>query len=169
LKQEVARLIFFCNLQEKILTASSMITETTKNQPLAKEFFTSKHASVTFMPTKGIAICTVKAMYIPMADFKELFNKISELVKQEKITKFIFDKRKLTTFHQPSMEWYHLIWKEEMYKIGLKKHRKLLPNDKLFEQSVITGRKKISRENPDFNFDKFEILYCTSLQEAIEK
>jgi hypothetical protein len=104
-----------------------------------------------------------------MNDFKELFNKISVLVKQEKITKFIFDKRKLTTFHQPSMEWYHLNWKEDMYKIGLKKHRKLLPNDKLFEQSVITGRKKISRDNPDFNFDKFEIIYCNTLEEAIEK
>ena len=104
-----------------------------------------------------------------MNDFKELFNKIAILVKQEKITKFIFDKRRLTTFHQPSMEWYHLIWKEDMYKTGLKKHRKLLPNDKLFEQSVITGRKKIARENPDFNFDKFEIIYCKSLEEAIEK
>lgn len=146
-----------------------MNTETTKTQPVSQEFFTSKHANVSFIPSKGIAICTVKANYIPMNEFKALFNKIAELVIQEKISKFIFDKRQLTTFHQPSMEWYHLIWKEDMYKIGLKKHRKLLPDDKLFEQSVITGRKKIARDNPDFNFDKFEIIYCNSLEEAIEK
>ncbi|QHT70565.1 hypothetical protein GXP67_29895 [Rhodocytophaga rosea] len=146
-----------------------MSTEIIKIHPDIQEFFTSKHASVTFIPTIEIAVCTVKVPYIPISDFKNLFNKTSELIKQEKITKFIFDKRKLTTFHQPSMEWYHMVWKEDMYKIGLKKHRKLLPNDKLFEQSVITGRKKIARENPDFSFDKFEILYCNSIEEAIEK
>jgi hypothetical protein len=39
----------------------------------------------------------------------------------------------------------------------------------LFEQSVITGRKKIARENPDFKFEKFDIQYCSSIEEAIKK
>ena len=134
-----------------------------------KEFLNLKHATISFIPSKKIAICTVKSSYIPIADFKSLFSIISTLVKQEKITKFIFDKRLMTTFHQPSMEWYHLNWKEDMYKTGLKSHRKLLPTDKLFEQSVITGRKKIARENPDFNFSKYDIVYCNSMEEAIEK
>lgn len=146
-----------------------MTNETTVASVVTKEFLSTKHASITFIPGRGIAICTVKASYIPMSDFKELFNKISQLVKQEKITKFVFDKRKMTTFHQPSMEWYHLNWKEDMYKVGLKKHRKLLPDDKLFEQSVITGKKKIIRDNPEFNYNKYDIVYCSSLEEAIDK
>lgn len=146
-----------------------MVNDITTKVSGAKEFLDSKHGSISFIPSKKIAILTVKSSYIPIVEFKELFNKISTLVKQERITKFIFDKRLMTTFHQPSMEWYHLNWKEDMYKIGLKSHRKLLPNDKLFEQSVITGRKKIARENPDFNFSKYDIVYCNSIEEAIEK
>ena len=146
-----------------------MLQDVTTKVSDSKEFSHSKHATISFIPSKKIAICTVTSSYIPMADFKELFSKISVLVKQEKITKFIFDKRLMTTFHQPSMVWYHLNWKEDMYKIGLKSHRKLLPKDKLFEQSVITGRKKIAKENPDFNFSKFDIVYCNSMEEAIEK
>jgi hypothetical protein len=146
-----------------------MLNEATVKAPQTKEIHANKYASVSFISASKIAICTVNAAYIPMTDFKELFGKISELIKKEKITKFIFDKRKMTTFHQPSMEWYHLNWKEEMYSVGLKSHRKLLPNDKLFEQSVITGRKKIARENPDFNFEKFDIQYCYSIEEALMK
>ncbi len=146
-----------------------MLNEVTLKTPQQKEYLITKYASISFIPASKIAICTVNAPYIPITDFKELFSKISELVNKEKITKFIFDKRKMTTFHQPSMEWYHLIWKEEMYTIGLTSHRKLLPNDKLFEQSVITGRKKIARDNPDFIFEKFDIRYCNSIEEAISK
>lgn len=146
-----------------------MLNEITLKNPAPKEFHVTKHAVVSFIPGKKIAICTVTAAYIPIADFKAIFEKISELIKNEKITKFIFDKRKMTTFHHPSMEWYHLSWKEDMYKFGLTSHRKLLPNDRVFEQSVITGRKKIQRENPLFNYSKFDIIYCTSMEEAIEK
>jgi hypothetical protein len=146
-----------------------MLNEVTVKAPQTKEYYASKYASVSFIPASKIAICTVNSAYIPITDFKDLFGKISELVKKEKITKFIFDKRKMTTFHQPSMEWYHLSWKEEMYAAGLRSHRKLLPNDKLFEQSVITGRKKIARENPNFKFDKFDIQYCNSIEEAIKQ
>ncbi|MDO1448896.1 hypothetical protein Q0590_21640 [Rhodocytophaga aerolata] len=146
-----------------------MLNEVTLTTLQSKEYLTTKYASISFIPASRIAICTVNTSYIPITDFKETFSKIGELIKKEKITKFIFDKRKMTIFHQPSMEWYHLIWKEEMYKVGLASHRKLLPNDKLFEQSVITGRKKIARDNPDFIFEKFDIRYCTSIEEAISK
>jgi hypothetical protein len=149
-------------LMDQLLTFSS---EKVKFQ----DFFTSKYANVSFDPQTRIALCTVTTPYVPMAEFQLLFKKISELVKQEKITKFIFDKRQMTTFHQPSMEWYHLIWKQEMYAQGLRAHRKLLPNDPLFEQSVQTGRRKIARENPDFDFEKFNIVYCKTIEEAIER
>lgn len=130
---------------------------------------TYKHAVISLIREKNLVLLTITSGYVPMNEFKELFVQLTEVVKQEKITKFIFDKRQMTTFHQPSMEWYHLEWKENMYKHGLCSHRKLLPQDKFFEQSVEMGRKKIARDYPDFNFSKYDIVYCTSLEEAIEK
>lgn len=141
--------------------------------PLAIEeklqpFYTNKYASLSYLPQEKIALCTAMASYIPIKDFQALFGKASELISQESISTFIFDKRKLTVFNQPSMEWYHVVWKQEMYSIGLLSHRKLLPTDKIFEQSVITGKALIQRKYPDFDFSKYNILYCQTLKQAFE-
>ncbi len=116
-----------------------MATQSARIHAFKEEYFSSKHATISFLPYEKAAICTVNTAYIPMAEFQQLFEIAGELVKQESITKFIFDKRKLIAFHQPSMEWYHLVWKEEMYNYGLRSHRKLLPEDKMFERNVIAG------------------------------
>ena len=67
-----------------------MLNEYTLKTPATKEFYVSRHAVISFMPSEKIAICTVTAAYIPIADFKVIFGKIGELVESEKITKFIF-------------------------------------------------------------------------------
>jgi uncharacterized protein YqfB (UPF0267 family) len=56
-----------------------------------------------------------------------------------------------------------------MYRYGLRSHRKLLPEDKMFERNVMAGRRKIMRDNPEFDFDKYDIVYCKTLEEALEK
>lgn len=75
----------------------------------------------------SIAVIEATSSYIPIDQFKEIFNFIGDLVKSDKITKLIFDKRKLSVFHQPSMEWYFVEWKEEMFAHGLITHRKNSP------------------------------------------
>ena len=70
-------------------------------------------------------------------------------------------------FHQPSMEWYFVEWKEKMYNHGLKTHRKILPKDAVFRQSVKIGRDKINREYPQGKFHKMDIQYFETLDEAI--
>lgn len=139
-----------------------------QDQDLMEEYYLSKYATLSVIKSRRIAVCTVLAAFIPKAEFEKLLNEAGEIIKQEELTKFIIDKRKLTAFHQPSMEWYHLVWKEEMYRYGLQSHRKLLPDDKLFELNVINGRKKIMREHPEFDFGKYDIVYCKTLEEAIE-
>ncbi len=131
--------------------------------------FEDKFLSVYYIPEQTTIACNVTADYIPKAKFVEAFGRIADIVKTEKVSKFIFDKTKLTTFDQASMTWYHLEWKPEMFKYGLKSYRKLLPTDKTFRMSVDIGKLRISKEYPDFNFDQYDIQYCESLEEAFEK
>jgi hypothetical protein len=107
--------------------------------------------------------------YIPKTQFQEIFIAVGHLVVKNKITKLIFDKRSLTVFHQPSMEWYFVVWKELMYYHGLKVHRKLLPKDDFFRESVRIGREKIMKHHPLGKYNEMDIRYSNSLLEAIEE
>jgi hypothetical protein len=56
---------------------------------------------------------------------------------------------------------------EEMFQLLLKTHRKILPQDNVFRQSVKIGREKIKMENPSLNTEKMDIQYKETLEEAI--
>jgi hypothetical protein len=114
-------------------------------------------------------IVEATATYIPIDEFKEIFNSIGDIVQARPITKLIFDKRKLSVFHQPSMEWYFVEWKEQMFELGLKTHRKILPADEIFRQSVKIGREKIKAAYPNGKFTQMDIQYAETIQDAIEK
>lgn len=115
-----------------------------------------------------IAVVEATTAYIPIEQFKEIFNFISELVTNDKITKLIFDKRKLEVFHQPSMEWYFVEWKEKMFHAGLRTHRKLLPKNEVFRHSVKIGRDKICEAFPEGKFHQMDIAYAETLEDAIK-
>jgi len=132
-----------------------------------KEF---KHASIYLLQHQpDTAVVEATASYIPLDQFKEIFNFIGELTSTKKITKLIFDKRKLSVFHQPSMEWYFVEWKEKMFDAGLKTHRKILPQDDVFRQSVRIGRDKINKAYPTKKFQQMDIQYAETIEEAITK
>src|SRR5688572_29907663 len=132
-----------------------------------KEF---KHGSIYLLPQQpSVAVVEATTNYIPLEQFKEIFNFIGELTFKKKITKLIFDKRKLSVFHQPSMEWYFVEWKEKMFDAGLKTHRKILPQDDVFRQSVRIGRDKINKTYPSKKFNEMDIQYAESIEEALSK
>ncbi len=126
------------------------------------------HARISIVEGKPIVVVEAKSTYIPIEEFKNTFEEIGKIVVSKKITKLIFDKRKLTVFHQPSMEWYFTEWKEQMWHKGLKTHRKILPVNKVFQQSVKIGREKIKEENPNLKFNEMDIQYKESVQDAID-
>jgi len=129
-----------------------------------------KHASIFLLPQQpGTAVVEATANYIPLDQFKEIFNFIGELTSTKNIKKLIFDKRKLSVFHQPSMEWYFVEWKEKMFDAGLKTHRKILPKDDVFRQSVRIGRDKINKAFPSRKFNQMDIQYAETIEEAITK
>lgn len=131
--------------------------------------FESEFAEVFLVERQNTLVCQTLKEYIPIENFKYVFLSMEPIVKQYNIEKFIFDKRNLRAFHQPSMEWYFIIWKRQMLDLGLKIHRKLLPVDLLwFEQAVKAGRHKITQDHPENIIHKLDIQYRTSLEDAIE-
>jgi hypothetical protein len=143
-------------------TTANIIEE--NNFKLEFEF---RYAKVYANSEKGMIICELLTDYIPIDDFINTFNQISAIVEAGKYEKFIFDKRSLRAFHQPSMEWYFLNWKNKMLELGIKKHRKILPEEKWFEKMVMIAKEQILKNNPENIIHLLDIKYCDSIEEAI--
>ncbi len=122
------------------------------------------------IPQKKALLCELTDSYVPIERFRGIFLEMSEAIEGQDIDRFIFDKRHLRVFHQPSMEWYFIEWKKEMYAKGMTTHRKILPKDEeWFEDAVKAGRALIREKHPDNIIDKLDIQYCNSVTEALEK
>lgn len=128
-----------------------------------------KTAKIYLEEISNTLIVEVTRSYIPINEFKDIFNKAYEFIPQYSINKLVFDKRKLMVFHQPSMEWYFVEWKEKAVDMGLNCVRKVLPKDKIFQQSVKIGRSKIEGEHPNAKFHQIDIAYVYSLEQALEQ
>ncbi|NVK50767.1 MAG: hypothetical protein HWE09_13440 [Cyclobacteriaceae bacterium] len=129
--------------------------------------FEQKYVRVLKSPDLKIILCELLADYIPIEDFKDAFQQIGEIVKEGDYEKFIFDKRSLRAFHQPTMEWYFIYWKKEMLQYGIKTHRKILPDEKWFEKMVQIAKDQILHNYPENIIDQLDIKYCNSIEEAI--
>jgi hypothetical protein len=129
--------------------------------------FEQRYARVWFNRSRKTIICELLTDYVPIEDFKEAFLEIGELVKTGGFEKFIFDKRALRAFHQPTMEWYFIHWKKDMLGYGVKTHRKILPEEKWFEKMVQIAKAQILTQYPDNIIDQLDIAYCDTLEVAI--
>ena len=129
--------------------------------------FEQRYARVWFNRSRKTIICELLTDYVPIEDFKEAFLEIGVLVKTGGFEKFIFDKRALRAFHQPTMEWYFIHWKKEMLGYGVKTHRKILPEEKWFEKMVQIAKAQILTQYPDNIIDQLDIAYCDTLEVAI--
>lgn len=132
---------------------------------LVKEFKRAKFYYVKETPT---CILEVTESYIPIEEFQLIFNSMTDFIAKKGLKKFIFDKRNMKVFHQPSMEWYFTEWKDQLYDLGLLTIRKLLPDDKLFALSVENGKKIIDLRYPNGRYTQMDIQYKDSIEEAIE-
>jgi hypothetical protein len=113
-------------------------------------------------------VVRAQAPYIPFAAFREIFDYVSDIARQGGVATVVFDKRSLTVFHQPSMEWYFLEWKEAIAEYGVTRHRKLLPDDAAFRMAARLGKDTLTRDYPDKKFQQLDIRYAETLQEALE-
>jgi hypothetical protein len=142
----------------------------TLSSPGTLEFevaFEQRYAKVWYNRKRKIVLCELLADYVPIEDFKEVFGQIGEVVKAGDFEKFIFDKRALRAFHQPTMEWYFIHWKKEMLSYGVKIHRKILSDEKWFEKMVQIAKAQILIDYPDNIIDQLDIAYCDTLEAAV--
>lgn len=130
---------------------------------LKKEF---ESAQIIYIPPNCLVV-EATTEYIPTDEFKIVFEYTGELVKEFNINRLVFDKRAMRVFDQPSMEWYFTEWKAEMADLNLTVHRKILPDDFAFRESVKVGRKNIARKYPKGKFHELDIKYAKSLDEAL--
>lgn len=120
------------------------------------------------LPNEQILICELTQPYVAIEDFQEIFQAAVPLVRQYGIRKFIFDKQHLRIFHQPSMEWYFVHWKKELYELGLSSHRKILPaGQPFFASAVEAGKAKIMAEYKDNIIHLLDIQYKDTIEAAI--
>ncbi|MDF9800135.1 hypothetical protein OKW21_005398 [Catalinimonas alkaloidigena] len=140
--------------------------ETQDRLDLQEEF---KHCDLYLVENKPILIIKATDTYIPIEEFKQVFSKATELIREHQVRKVIFDKRRMKVFHQPSMEWYYKDWKEELLALEMKTHRKLLPDDEVFKKSVELGKLKINEKYPGLRLSEMDIRYFDDLQEAIDQ
>lgn len=117
--------------------------------------------------SKTIA-CIITADYIPITKFKQLFEMLGDEIKEGNFEKFVFDKSKLRTFHQPSMKWYFTEWKTVMMEYGVVKHFKVLPELDYFRKAVEAARKPLLAQYPEAILSKLRIEYFETLEEAIK-
>lgn len=126
-------------------------------------------AEIHYHKDLQLALVVTTANFIPFQDFKSLFVKVGKVVEKHSLQKVLFDKRSLTIFHQPSMEWYYLEWKAQMLHYQwVMEHGKILPQDDLFRKSVEKARQKIFIENPTHPIHELKVVYYEDFQEALE-
>ena len=143
------------------------MTDLTEGESGTKATF--KTAKIYLEETSNVLIVESLRSYILIEEFKEIFYKVNELIAEFQVAKLLFDKRKLKVFHQPSMEWYFVEWKDTAYDLGIRIIRKLLPDDSVFIQSVKIGITKIKSEYPDAKFNLMDIQYSNTLEEALKE
>lgn len=125
-------------------------------------------SSLYFNEALKMAVCIVDEEYIPIDNFKEIFMHISGMIEKVEIKYLVFDKRKLRTFHQPSMEWYFAIWKPAIKNKGLTTHYKILPELDWFEKAVEAGKYEIFQKFSKNILDGISVTYVSSIEDAIE-
>lgn len=125
--------------------------------------------SLYFNAGLELAICVADEEYIPIDHFKKIFERVTQLSDQYRISSFLFDKRELRTFHQPSMEWYFSVWKPVMRDRGLKKHYKILPEQEWFVKAVEAGKHEIYQKFGKDIVAGISIDYLNSAEEVIDR
>ena len=132
------------------------------------KFFQNDFADVCFNNELRMAVCSARQEYIPISSFKEIFNEVSSRLNTHEVRYFLFDKRNLRTFHQPSMEWYFAVWKPVVKNKGLHGHYKILPQLDWFVKSVEAGKHEIFQKYGSDILRDISVKYVDSVEQAIE-
>lgn len=143
-----------------------LIIRMTKHELVLKMTF--KNANIYRVKNTSVAVVEASGVYITIEEFKSIFGYMSNFIITHKIQKLVFDKRELMVFHQQSMRWHFIEWKEKMFDHNLIAYRYILPKDPEFRSKVKKEREHINKIYEDSKFHKMDIKYSDTLNDAIE-
>lgn len=129
--------------------------------------FTSQQVNILYINTKNLLICQINSD-INLAQFKDSLRQMTAIMQKYKIKKLVLDKRHMVTIHYLSMEWFYVIWLEQMVKLGLHAFYKILPDNELFRFGLKVSREKILHKKPQFYLQNINTYYCNSLKEVFQ-
>ena len=130
---------------------------------------TCAYSNMYYNRELSLAVCVAEGEYIPIDSFQAIFLAVSGLIEKHPIRHFVFDKRQLRTFHQPSMEWYFAVWKPSVKALGLSNHYKILPELEWFEKAVQAGKFEIFKKYNQDILDGISIKYVSSVEEVVKE
>lgn len=131
-------------------------------------FFENSSIRLFYSEERKLGVAEALSPYMPMNDFMQAFKRATEMVKEHDLKYFVFDKRSLRAFHQPSMEWYFVHWKPQVRELGLTTHYKILPEEEWFRKCVEAGRKDISDQYGEELLEGIEVHYAESFDKVFE-
>ena len=150
------------------------LNEKLKEQNLLNTQFKLEHQDrwgqiyVSKLTNPATFICRILTPYVPEEDFKKLVMQATFIAQKTGCDRFVFDKRLLKTFHQPSMEWYYVHWKPLMFnEFQLKKHRKLFMMEEWWLKCIEVGRNEIYRKHPHNICHTLDIKVAKDLEDAL--
>lgn len=150
---------------------TSMTTE--KLSELNYDFYlviNDEYGKVYLLPDQKILICELSKEYVPLNNFREIFKATTPFIEKFQVEKVILDKQNLRIVDKLSMEWYYLVWKQQIYERGVIKHRKILPkNLPEFEKEVSLLHNKLLADYKDSMLNKLDIQYKNTIIEAIQE
>ncbi len=135
-----------------------------------KEVCRFRHA--TCYGVEGLAdVIVVKATsaHIPKTHFQEMFIAIGQLISGAGYKKLICDLSNIQFYHEPTFDWYFMVWKERMFYLGLRTHRIILPLNDLIRDGVELSRQRSCEAFPGEKYWQLDIQYAESVDEAIHE
>lgn len=156
-----------------MITQEARELMTSDDLKIIKERFTlrssDKWANYFTCNDSNVILCQMLEAYTPINEFKAMLERKITLIEEFGCDKFIFDKRSINGFHQPSMEWYYLEWKVKMYEqYGLSVHRKLFTEETWFRKAVQAGRASIRKKDPGSIVHTLDIKIVESFRQGLD-
>lgn len=135
-----------------------------------KEISRFRHASC-YMVEGLTDVIVVKATsaHIPKTQFQETFISIGQLIAKAGHKKLICDLSNIQFYHEPTSDWYFMVWKERMFYLGLRTHRIILPLNDLLRDGFEISRQRACEALPGEKYWQLDIQYAESVDEAIHE
>lgn len=116
-----------------------------------------------------VIVIKATSAHIPKTQFQEMFIAIGQLISKGGYKKLICDLSNIHFYHEPTFDWYFMVWKERMFYHGLRTHRIILPLNDLIRDGVELARQRSYEVFPGGKYWQLDLQYAESIDEAVHE